>query len=276
MRIFGKIQATPQLPSINESNGEWIANKLPRWPTSSNRSSMPMASMSVANNSDLPNASASSRRFVLASPSGPPWPLSKSTPFADWHRQFNEWWQMETDYQAFHKPLDQSTAPVCFLDSLCDMMSPLTRKVWGFEASKAFSDFHRLLLQEGRSFALHKALAHVFPGRFHPLSPAAVELHSTLDWLQDAPITSAWSPDTDSEHDSRPEPESLRGDLLLADRGYLDLTYLRDLERHGGFLMVRGKSHLNPMLTEQIGRLGIDCQRDTWLLDRRHLLSMHA
>jgi hypothetical protein len=54
------------------------------------------------------------------------------------------------------------------------------------------------------------------------------------------------SPDTDSEHDYRPEPESLRGDLFLADRGYLDLTYLRDLDRHGGYFIVRGKSNLNP------------------------------
>jgi hypothetical protein len=75
-----------------------------------------------------------------------------------------------------------------------------------------------------RSFALHKALADVFPGRFNTVSPAAVALHCTMDLLQDAPIIIALSPDTDSEHDYRPEPESLRGDLLLADRGYLDLT----------------------------------------------------
>ena len=33
-----------------------------------------------------------------------------------------------------------------------------------------------------------------------------------------APITIALSPDTDSEHDYRPEPESLRGDLFLVER----------------------------------------------------------
>ena len=53
------------------------------------------------------------------------------------------------------------------------------------------------------------------------------------------------SPDTESEHDYRPEPESLRGDLFLADRGYLDLPCLGDLDRHGGCLMVRGKSNFN-------------------------------
>ncbi len=169
---------------------------------------------------------------------------------ADLHHQFNALWQMETDYNAFHKQLDKSTAAVFFLDSLSDIMSQLTMKVLGFEAGEAFSEFGRLLLQDGSSFALHKALAHVFPGRFNTLSPAAVELHCTLDLLQDAPITIALSPDTDSEHAYLPEPESLQGDLLLADRGCLDLAYLRDIDRSGGFFIVRSKANLNPRVID--------------------------
>ena len=169
---------------------------------------------------------------------------------ADLHRQFNELWELDTDYNAFYKQLFKPTAPEFFLDSLSDIMSQLTRKVLGFEAGAAFSEFNRLILQDGSSFALHQALARVFPGRFNAVSPAAVELHCTMDLLQDAPLIIALSPDTDSEHDYRPEPESLRGDLLLADRGYLDLTYLRDIERHGGFFIVRGKAGLNPRVIE--------------------------
>ena len=169
---------------------------------------------------------------------------------ADLHRQFNELWELDTDYNAFYKQLLKSTAPQFFLDSLCDIMSQLTMKVLGFEAGAAFSEFGRVILQDGSSFALHQALAHVFPGRFNTISPAAVELHCTMDLLQDAPILIALSPDTDSEHDYRPAPESLRGDLLLADRGYLDLTYLRDIDRHGGFFIVRGKAGLNPRVID--------------------------
>src|SRR6266436_1039672 len=165
---------------------------------------------------------------------------------ADLHRQFNELWALDTDYNAFYKQLLKSTAPEFFLNSLSHIMSQLTMKVLGFEAGQAFSEFNRLILQDGSSFALHEALAEVFPGRFNTVSPAAVELHCTLELLQDAPITIALSPDTNSEHAYRPEPESLRGDVFLADRGYLDLTYLRDIDRHGGFFIVRGKSHLNP------------------------------
>jgi hypothetical protein len=74
------------------------------------------------------------------------------------------------------------------LDSLSDIMSQLTMKVLGFEAGAAFSEFNRLILQDGSSFALHKALAAIFPGRFNAVSPAAVELHCTMDLLQDAPL----------------------------------------------------------------------------------------
>jgi Transposase DDE domain len=169
---------------------------------------------------------------------------------ADLHRQFNELWELDTDYNAFYKQLLKPTAPEFFLESLSDIMSQLTLKVLGFEAGEAFSEFNRLILQDGSSFALHQALAHVFPGRFTAVSPAAVELHCTLDLLQDAPILIALSPDTDSEHDYRPEPESLRGDLLVADRGYLDLTYLRDIDRHGGFFIMRSKAGLNPRVID--------------------------
>jgi Transposase DDE domain len=165
---------------------------------------------------------------------------------ADLHRQFNELWELDTDYNAFYKQLLKPAAPEFFLASLSDMMSQLTMKVLGFEAGEAFSEFGRLILQDGSSFVLHQALAHVLPGRFNALSPAAVELHCTLDLLQDAPILIALSPDTDSEHDYRPEPQSLGGDLLLADRGCLDLTYLRDIDRHGGFFIMRSKAGVNP------------------------------
>jgi hypothetical protein len=169
---------------------------------------------------------------------------------ADLHRQFNELWAFESDDKAFYTQLLKSRSPEFFRASLCHIMRQLTMKVLGFEAGEAFRACNRLILQDGSSFALHKALAEVFPGRFNAVSPAAVELHCTLDVLQDAPITIALSPDTDSEHDYRPEPESLRGDVFLADRGDLDLTYLRDIDRHGGFFIVRSKSNLHPRVID--------------------------
>ena len=109
-------------------------------------------------------------------------------------------------------------------------------------------------MQDGSSFALHDALAQVFPGRFNAVKPAAVELHCPMDVLRDAPITIVLTPDTDSEQAYLPEPQSLKGALFLADRGYLHLTCLRDVDRHGGFFVVRATEGLNPR--------GIDAYRE--------------
>jgi hypothetical protein len=38
--------------------------------------------------------------------------------------------------------------------------------------------------------------------------------------------------------------------VLLADRGYLDLAYLRDMDRCGGFFIVRAKAGLNPRVID--------------------------
>lgn len=169
---------------------------------------------------------------------------------ADLPRQFHELWKLDTDYNAFYKQLLKPATPAFFLESLSDIMSQLTMKVLGVAAGAAFSEFDRLILQDGTAFALHQALAERFPGRFNAVSPAAVELHCTMDLLQDAPLIIALSPDTDSEHHYRPEPERLRGDLLLADRGYLDLTYLRGSDRHGGFFIMKSKAGLNPRVLD--------------------------
>ena len=171
---------------------------------------------------------------------------------ADLQRHFNALWDTEVSYKAFYNQLAKASCASFLLTSLSDIMGKLTMKVLGFEAGQAWSEFKRIVIQDGSSFALHDALSQVFPGRFNTVKPAAVELHCTMDLLQDAPLTIVLSPDTDSEHEYLPTPESLQGALFLADRGYLDLTYLRDVERHGGFFLVRGKAGLNPRVIDAV------------------------
>jgi hypothetical protein len=169
---------------------------------------------------------------------------------ADLQRHFNALWDAEVSYKAFYNQLAKASCASFLLTSLSDIMGKLTLKVLGFEAGHALSAFKRIVIQDGSSFALHEALSHVFPGRFNAVNPAAVELHCTMDVLQDVPLTIVLSPDTDSEHAYLPAPESLQGALFLADRGYLDLTYLRDIDRHGGCFLVRGKAGLNPRVID--------------------------
>src|SRR5467141_1210853 len=165
---------------------------------------------------------------------------------AELHRAFNALWESEVSYKAFYNQVAKPSCAEFLRTSLCDLMGKLTLKVLGFPKGHALNEFNRIILQDGSSFAHHAALAQVFPGRFNAVKPAAVELHCTMDLLRDAPITIALSPDTDSEHAYLPAPDSLQGAVFLADRGYLDLAYLRDIDCHGGFFIVRGKAGLNP------------------------------
>jgi len=93
-------------------------------------------------------------------------------------------------------------------------------------------------------------LREVFPGRFKVVKPAAVELHTTMDLLCDAPTTVVLPPDTTSEQTFLPEPTALQASVLLADRGYVDLHYLRRVQDKGGFLLIRAKAGMNPQVLE--------------------------
>jgi hypothetical protein len=127
-------------------------------------------------------------------------------------------------------------------------MGTLTLNVLGFQKGEALSECKQIIMQDGSAFAIPDALHQVFPGRFSAVKPAAVELHCPMDVLRDAPLTIVLSPDTDSEHAYLPAPASLKGRVFLADRGYLNLTYLSDVARHGGFFMVRAQAGLNPLV----------------------------
>jgi Transposase DDE domain len=153
-------------------------------------------------------------------------------------------------YKAFYNQL----AKPHFADFARTMTSRLigdmTLKVLGFATGRPFGEFRRIILQDGSSFAIHDGLREVFPGRFKTVKPAAVELHTTMDLLCDAPITVVLTPDTTNEQAFLPEPVTLTGSLLLADRGYVDLHYLRRVQDEGGFCLIRAKAGMNPQILE--------------------------
>src|SRR5437764_5217206 len=119
------------------------------------------------------------------------------------------------------------------------LISDMTLKVLGFEKGHAFSEFRHMILQDGSFFAIHDGLREVFPGRFKVVKPAAVELHTTMDLLCDAPTTVVLTPDTANEQAFLPEPASLRGSVLLADLGYVKLHYMCRVPDAGGFFLSR-------------------------------------
>jgi Transposase DDE domain len=169
---------------------------------------------------------------------------------ADLHRGFNALFGTTVTYKAFYNQM----AKPHFADFARTMterlISDMTLKVLGFAKGRVFSEFRHIIIQDGSSFAIHDGLREVFPGRFKVVKPAAVELHTTMDLLCDAPTTVVLSPDTTSEQAFLPEPTALRDSLLLADRGYVDLRYLRRVQDAGGFFLIRAKAGMNPQVVE--------------------------
>src|SRR6266516_2235292 len=111
------------------------------------------------------------------------------TPIADLHCVFNVLFGTTITYKAF----EHQFAKPHFADFARTMterlMSEMTLKVLGFEKGRALSEFRHIVIQDGSSFAIHDGLREVFPGRFKTVKPAAVELHTTMDLLCDAPTT---------------------------------------------------------------------------------------
>src|SRR6059036_1318297 len=169
---------------------------------------------------------------------------------ADFHCGFNALFGTTITYKAFYNQV----AKPHFADFARTMterlVSEMTLKVLGFAKGHAFAAFRHIVIQDGSSFAIHDGLREVFPGRFKVVKPAAVELHTTMDLLCDAPTTVVLTPDTTNEQTFLPEPASLRDSVLLADRGYVDLHYLRHVQEAGGFFLIRAKAGMNPQVLE--------------------------
>src|SRR5436190_3810433 len=169
---------------------------------------------------------------------------------ADFHRGFNALFDTTITYKAFYNQLAKPHFATFMGTMASRLIGELTLKVLGFAKGRAFAEFRHIVIQDGSSFAIHNALREVFPGRFKTVKTAAVELHTTMELLCDAPTTVGLSPDTTSEQAFLPEPTSLRASLLLADRGYVDLHYLRRVQDAGGFFLIRAKAGMNPQVFE--------------------------
>jgi DDE family transposase len=169
---------------------------------------------------------------------------------ADFCRSFNALFGTSITYKAFYNQVAKPHFADFSRSMTARLVGEMTLKVLGCEKGRAFAEFRHIVMQDGSSFAIHDGLREVFPGRFKVVKPAAVELHTTMDLLCDAPTTVVLPPDTTAEQAFLPEPTSLHASLLLADRGYVDLHYLRRVQEAGGFFLIRAKAGMNPYVVE--------------------------
>src|SRR5713101_34133 len=191
---------------------------------------------------------------------------------ADFNCGFHALFGTTIPYKAFS---NQVAKPHCadFARTMTErLISEMTLKLLGFAKGHAFAAFRHIVMQDGSSFAIHDGLREVFPGRFKAVKPAAVELHTTMDLLCDAPTTVVLTPDTANEQAFLPEPVSLRDSVLLADRGYIDLHYLRRVQDEHGFFLIRAKAGMNPQVVEAFRADGKRLQS----LRNKRLKAIHA
>src|SRR3989475_1183706 len=132
------------------------------------------------------------------------------------------------------------------------LIGEMTLQVLGCATGHPCGELRRLILQDGSSFAIHDGLREVLPGRCTTVKPAAVALHTTMDLLCDAPTTVLLTPDTTNAPAFWPEPATLTGALLLADRGSIDVHSRRRVQDAGGGCLIRANAGMNPQILEAL------------------------
>ena len=174
----------------------------------------------------------------------------QGTTLADVQRCYNGLSTAPMAYKPFHNQLSKAGFSR-FMQALAShVLSTLVVDVLKPNRAGLLAEFGRVLIQDGSSFAVNDAVRRIYPGRFTTVSPAAVELHVTWNLCRESIEQVVLTPDTFTERAELPAVESLRGDLLLADRGYFDRDYLRAVATHGGSFLVRAQTGINPLIEE--------------------------
>ena len=167
---------------------------------------------------------------------------------ADFVRLFGDLTGETIAYKPFHDRLSNPTFPDLMRTTLASLMSQLTVPILQGKSRnlKRFSD---ILVQDGSSFALNDGLSEIYPGRFTKVSPAAVEVHCTYSLYKGQATEFGVAPDKDPERTYLPKPDSLRGKLILFDRGYTCYEYGSAVKAAGGDFIGRVKDkNFNPTI----------------------------
>lgn len=165
---------------------------------------------------------------------------------ADLQRGFHAFTDRRVAYKPFYNQLAKPQFSRFMRRVFSHLLTELTLQVLRPLPESVLSRFSDILVQDGSSVTVHPALRERLPGRFTNRAPAAVEIHTTLSLFQDQVVRVSLSPDAGDERRYLPRAGSLAGKLLLADRGYDDLEYCRQVQEAGGVCIVRFKGNINP------------------------------
>jgi hypothetical protein len=171
---------------------------------------------------------------------------------ADVQRTFNALTGRDLAYKPFHKKLAKPSFSELMRRVVAHLMNELVVEALRPMHHSALNLFDDILLHDGSSFAIHDALAEVFPGRRTTISPAAVEVHATLSQWSEQPVALSIAPDTEGERHHLPQPAELKALLLIGYRGYQSVDYCRNVDTEGGHLLIRHQTTINPRVVRAL------------------------
>lgn len=183
--------------------------------------------------------------------------VGKANWIADILRAYNALTGSSLQYKPFHNQLKKWQFPEWMRQVLETALLKLTLDVLEPLPDSKLEMFDDIVMHDGTSFAVKASLKKSFPGRFKKSSPAAVELHVTMSGFSGAPESITLAPDKESEKHFRPEAETLKGCLALEDAGYQDKKYFIEIDKAGGFFIIRGTKNIKPIILEAYDEDGV-------------------
>ena len=181
---------------------------------------------------------------------------------ADLYRKFNELTGLNVSYRSWANQAKKDTLPALILWLWFRSLDLFSRKIMAFDESSPFSEFEHILIQDGSSQAVYDALKGAFPGRFSAVTPAAVELHTTIDLLANSLVRVQLTEDTRSERDCLPTlPISMDYVLMLIDAGYFELELFVTIDDRKGSFICKAPQSINPMILSAIREDGKNLNR---------------
>jgi hypothetical protein len=174
--------------------------------------------------------------------------VGKAAWIADILRAYNALTGSSLQYKPFHNQLKKWQFPEWMRQVLETALLKLTLDVLEPLPDSKLEMFDDIVMHDGTSFAVKASLKKSFPGRFKKVSPAAVELHVTMSGFSGSPESITLAPDKESERHFRPEAETLKNRLALEDASFQDKKYFIEIDRAGGFFIIRGTKNIKPII----------------------------
>ena len=106
---------------------------------------------------------------------------SNAETLQDIYRKFNEMTGLNVSRHAWREQVIKQEFVRLLIWLFKRSLVEMTKKALSFVPESPFARFEHIWLHDGSSQAVVDRLAEILPGRFKPVSPAAIEIHATMD-----------------------------------------------------------------------------------------------